>query len=102
MVTVKDSIEVVALPTDLPESFVLDQSLLKEIGQTLSLADLKFDADKIELVLAEGEVPSEVVLLSVQEKREKKRLSEVAPSEGAEPERVGEKPVEEVSAAEEK
>src|SRR3990172_3239160 len=39
MVVVKDKIEVEALPTDLPEKFEIDVSILKTVGQTIAYKD---------------------------------------------------------------
>ena len=99
VVLVQDAVEVEALPTDLPEGFNIDQSILKEIGQTITLADLDFDREKVTLVLDEDVQPEDVTLVSVQEKREEEP-EEVIAEEPAEPERVGEK-AEEASATEE-
>lgn len=63
---VKDSIEVEALPADLPDKFEIDISSLTEIGQMITLADIKYDKSKITLVLDEDENPSEIPLVVVQ------------------------------------
>lgn len=89
LVLAKDSVEVEALPTDLPEKFEVDQSLLKEIGDRVVLSDLKFDKDKVELVLGEEENPEEVVIALVQEKAEE--VEEEPSGELVEPEIAGEK-----------
>lgn len=101
LVLVKDSVEVEALPTDLPEKFEIDQSKLTEIGQVITLADLHFDQSKVELVLAEGEMPESVTLVSVQEQREEE-VEEPVSTEVVEPERVGEKPEEAETASDTK
>jgi len=44
-----NEIEVEALPTDLPEKFVLDISNLKEVGQAFYAKDLKVEAAKVQL-----------------------------------------------------
>lgn len=64
---VKDSVEVEALPADLPDKFEIDISSLTEIGQTISLADLVYDKSKATLVLEEDEKPEEILLVIVQE-----------------------------------
>jgi large subunit ribosomal protein L25 len=64
---VKDSVEVEALPADLPDKFEIDISTLTEIGQTVSLADLVYDKSKVKLVLDEDEDPSQILLVIVQE-----------------------------------
>lgn len=68
LVVVKDEIEVEALPTDLPEKFVVDVSTLTEIGQMITLADLDYDRSKVELIL--GEEGEEEPVVIVQEQRE--------------------------------
>jgi len=50
-----NEIEVEALPMNLPHSFVVDVSGLKEIGAGLKVMDLEFDREKVELVNAEEE-----------------------------------------------
>lgn len=59
-----DEVEVEALPTDLPESLVLDISKLQEVDQTFTVADLKVDK-KVEIqnekdqIIAKVEPPRE-------------------------------------------
>src|SRR5690606_16699891 len=53
LVLAKDSVEVEALPTDIPEKFVVDQSKLLAIGDQITLDTLEFDRSKVSLVLAE-------------------------------------------------
>jgi large subunit ribosomal protein L25 len=56
-------IEVEALPGDLPESFVVDATILTEVDQVFTVSDLNYDKSKIEvqseadLVLAKVEPP---------------------------------------------
>lgn len=88
LITVQDEVEVEALPADLPEKFVFDVSQLKAIGDAFTLADLKFDKTKVELVLSEEEEPSERVLVSVQAQREEE--PEEVVEEVVEPEVIGE------------
>lgn len=45
-----DEIEVEALPTDFPEKFIIDATKLPEIDSTLSVADLDFDKEKVEIL----------------------------------------------------
>lgn len=89
LVLVKDSIEVEALPTDLPEKFVLDQSKFVAIGDQFTMAELDYDVSKVTLVLAEEEKAEEVVVALVQEKAEE--VEEEVSTELVEPELVGEK-----------
>ena len=90
LVLVKDSVEVEALPTDLPEKFELDQSKLTAIGDQITLDSLAFDRDKVTLVLAEDEAAEQVVIALAQEKAEEV-VEEEPGEELAEPELVGEK-----------
>lgn len=90
LVVAKDSIEIEALPTDVPANFEIDQSQLKAIGDKITLDSIKFDTSKITLILAEDEKPEDIALLLVQEKAEEVVEEEVS-EELAEPELVGEK-----------
>lgn len=89
LVLVKDSIEVEALPTDLPEKFVLDQGKFAAIGDQFTMAELDYDVSKVTLVLTEEEKAEEVVVALVQEKAEE--VEEEVSTELVEPELVGEK-----------
>lgn len=84
-----DEIEVEALPSDLPEKFEIDISVLKTIGSDLKISDLVYDKDKIELKLDAGEV-----LVVIQEPKVEE--VEVAPAEPVEVETTvqGKKPAE--------
>lgn len=95
LVLVKDSIEVEALPTDLPEKFEIDQSQLKNIGDQVLLSSLNFDHDKVTLILGEAELAEEIVVALVQEKAEE--VEEVS-TDLVEPEIVGDKKAEDDSA----
>lgn len=87
LVLVKDSVEVEALPTDLPEKFEVDQSKLTAIGDQITLDSLAFDRNKVSLVLAEDELAEDVVVALAQEKAEE--VEEEESSEVVEPELVG-------------
>lgn len=89
LITVQDSVEVEALPTDFPEKFVLDVSQLKVVGDNFTLADLDFNHDEVSLVVNEDEDPAQVVLISVQQQAEEE--PEEVSEEMVEPEVVGEK-----------
>lgn len=90
LVLAKDSVEIEALPTDVPEKFEIDQSQLKAIGDKITLDSLVFDSSKISLVLGEEEKPEDIALVLVQEKAEEV-AEEEATEELVEPELVGEK-----------
>lgn len=63
LVTVKDAIEVEALPTDFPENFEINIEKLTEIGQVITLADLDYDREKVEIILGEDGEESPVVIV---------------------------------------
>ncbi len=88
LVLVKDSVEVEALPADLPEKFEIDQSQLKAIGDQVFMSSLNFDSSKVSLVLAEDENPEESVVVLVQQQAEE---AEEVSTDLVEPELVGEK-----------
>lgn len=70
LVTVRDEIEVEALPTDLPEKFTVDVSVLEEVGQSITLADLSYDQNKITIVVGEEGMDAPVVLVQEVEEEE--------------------------------
>jgi large subunit ribosomal protein L25 len=70
LVTVQDQVVVEALPTDLPEKFEIDLATLTEIGQVITLGDLKFDKNKVTLVGIETDEDLEAPVVLVQEQRE--------------------------------
>jgi len=76
LVTVRDEIEVKALPTDLPEHFEINVESLSEVGQSITLADLDYDKNKVELIIGEEGEDAPIVL--VQEvKEEEEEVEEV-------------------------
>ncbi len=84
LVTVRDEIEVRALPTDLPEKFVVDVGGLDEVGQSITLADLDYDKEKVEIVVGDEGMDAPVVLVQeVEEEPEE-------PEEPVETEIIGE------------
>lgn len=89
LVLAKDSVEVEALPTDLPEKFEVDQGQLKAIGDKISLDSLEFDSSKVTLILGEDEVAEDIAIAIVQEKAEE--IIEEVSEELVEPELAGEK-----------
>lgn len=58
-------IEIEALPTDLPDNFIIDLTTLKQIGDTFTIADLKFDKTKVVIASDFG-----TVLVTIQEPKE--------------------------------
>lgn len=96
LVLAKDSVEVEALPTDLPEKFEVDQSKLVAIDDQVMLSSFDIDKDKVSFVLGEDENPDEIVIALVQEKAEE--VEEEQSTELVEPELVGEAKEEEAKA----
>jgi large subunit ribosomal protein L25 len=101
-----NEIEVEALPTDLPEKFVLDISSLTEVDQAIYLKDLKIDKDKVEVkadleaIVAKVEPPQKEKVVTPTPTAEEvpaegEQAAEVAPKEGEEPQALTEKPLEE-------
>lgn len=83
LLKLRDSVDVSALPTDLPENFVIDLASLKEVDQSISLADLAIDKSKVEFVLSEDTNPEDVLLVQVQEEREEEPEEEVVADDAA-------------------
>jgi large subunit ribosomal protein L25 len=81
IITVHDSIEVEALPTDFPENFTIDISSLTEIGQMVTFKQLDYDRSKVTLMISEEELDSPVVMLQVV-KEEKEEVVEPTPVDG--------------------
>lgn len=87
LITVRDSVLVEALPTDLPESFTVDISVITEIGQSISLADLDIDKEKISLVLSEDQNPEDMPIVLYQAQEEEEEVADA--DELVEPEITG-------------
>ena len=72
-----DEIEVEALPTDFPEKFVVDASALPEIDSVLTIADLDFDKQKVEVVdLEPEEVLAKLDYAQMLEEEEEEEITE--------------------------
>lgn len=69
IITVRDALEVEALPTDLPENFTIDISTLTEIGQSVTIADLEYDKETVEVVMT-GEMNMDAPVVLLQEIKE--------------------------------
>ncbi|HEX9817904.1 MAG TPA: 50S ribosomal protein L25 [Patescibacteria group bacterium] len=82
LMVVKDEIQVEALPADLPEKFEIDISLLTEVGQMITYANLQYDKNKVSLIL--GEEGEEEPIILVQEQREEEPEEEPEVIEGEE------------------
>lgn len=55
-----NEVKVEALPTDLPENFVVDISVLTEVDQVIYVKDLKVDRDKVEVKNDADEIVAKV------------------------------------------
>ncbi|NMC36586.1 50S ribosomal protein L25 [Candidatus Beckwithbacteria bacterium] len=77
VITLKDELEVEALPTDLPENFTIDISKLKEIGDTILVKDLEYDKEKVQ-ILAEADE----ALVKAEEPQKEEPEEAPAPVEG--------------------
>ena len=93
VVTYINEIEVEALPTDLPEKFIVDASNLTEIDQQVKVSDLNFDKKKIDL-----KVDPESIVVKVEPPQKEEVVTQVAPIETVGPEGIvkpeGETPTE--------
>lgn len=78
IVKLHTTVEVEALPEDLPESFVVNIGSLETLGQNITFADLEYDKEKVTLVIGEEHLQEPVVML--QEMKEEKE-EEAAPVE---------------------
>ena len=106
LVSLLDSLEVEALPTDLPEKFEVDVSKLEKIDDAIRVKDIKVDEKKIKILVSENEVVVKIEPLAKEEvlPSEEKIVEEEIPEEGlpkeAKPEEV--KPGEKQASPEEK
>ncbi|MEI6690746.1 MAG: 50S ribosomal protein L25 [bacterium] len=78
--TLKNEVEVEALPTDLPEHIEVDLSTMIAVGDTIHASDLKIDASKIDLQIDPTEV---IVAVHEQAKEEEPVAVESAEGEVA-------------------
>lgn len=70
LVKVQDTVEISALPTNLPEHFTVNVEDLKEVGDQITLADIEYDKSIIELVLPEDTAPEDHVIALAQAEAE--------------------------------
>lgn len=76
LVMMKNELEVVALPTDLPDVIEVDISGLEEVGASIHASDLKIDRSKVTI-----ELGSDELIATIQEPA-KEEVVEAAPAEG--------------------
>lgn len=72
LVTVTDEVEVEALPADLPESIEVDLTVLENIESVITVADLKIDKSKVEIL-----TDAEQLIAKVEEPRAEEEESAV-------------------------
>lgn len=85
LIQLMSEIEVESLAIDLPDKFEVDVSKLKEIGQSVSVKDLKIDKTKVKLLADKNQLVVRVEEPRKEEEEEKPAEEEV-PSEEAKPE----------------
>lgn len=101
-----NEIEVEALPTDLPEKFIVDVSNLSEVDQAIFVKDLKIDKTKVEVkadleaILVKVEPPQKEEVVTPPPAEE--AVEGAVPAEGEAPAEGGEQPTEEGKPTEEK
>lgn len=72
-----NEITVSALPTDLPDSFEVDVSDLAEIGDGVTIGQLQYDRDKVEIPdLEEDELVLKIDYAEMEEEEEEEELTE--------------------------
>ena len=80
-----NEIEVEALPADLPHAFEVDVSHLKELDQAVTVGELNYDKEKVEIVSAEDEdLVAKVDYAEMEEIEEEEELTEEELVEGVE------------------
>ncbi|RME06815.1 MAG: 50S ribosomal protein L25 [Anaerolineae bacterium] len=81
LTVVLDSVEIECLPKDLPENITVDASVLQEIGDTITVADLNVPAGVTVL-----EDPESVVVVATAPESAAEEEAEAEAEEGVEPE----------------
>jgi len=84
MVSLKDTVEVEALPTDLPEKFVINVAELTEVGQAITLGDLDYDKETVEIIVGEEGLEEKVILIQEVKEEVEEEPEIVEGEEGAE------------------
>jgi len=93
LVHLLDEIEVEALPGDLPEKFEVDIKKIKEIGDSITVKELKVDKEKVKLLVEDEDEPVVMVQQPKEEEEEVKPAEEEAVETEKEKETAEEKPV---------
>lgn len=86
LINVIDSVEVEALPTDLPENFVVDISKLATLEDMITVADLEYDKEIMTIVTD----PEQVIVKTEEPKEEEIVMEETLPEVEGEAEKAEE------------
>jgi large subunit ribosomal protein L25 len=92
-----NEVEIEALPTDLPESFKLDLSMLANVDDQIAVKDIKVDNNKIEIL-----TNLEGIVIKVEPPQKEEVVEEVATPETTETAEGGENTTQETSKEEPK
>jgi len=71
LVSLFDSLEVEALPSDLPEKLEVDISHLEKVDDAVRVADIKIDKKKVKILANENEIVAKIEPLAKEEEEEK-------------------------------
>jgi len=93
LVQLMSEIEIEALPTELPGKFEIDISKIEEIGQSITVKDLKVDKKKVKILVDDEDQLIAKVEQQKEEKEEEKPVEET-PAEGEEAKEGEEAPAE--------
>jgi large subunit ribosomal protein L25 len=96
LINVIDSVEVEALPTDLPENFVVDISKLATLEDMITVADLEYDKEIMTIVTD----PEQVIVKTEEPKEEEIVMEETLPEVEGEAEKAEEEGGEEAGTGE--
>jgi large subunit ribosomal protein L25 len=84
LLIILDTLEVEALPTDLPETLKIDVSCLSEVNEAIKVSDLVIDKKKIEVLAGSDETLVKIGPLITAEMEEELRAEKEAAAEAAE------------------
>ncbi len=60
LIEINSEVEVEALPTDLPDKFEIDISKLTKVGDVITVAELDYDKEKVELKVADDQLIAKI------------------------------------------
>lgn len=83
LATLRDVVEVEALPQDFPEKFEIDATQLTEIGQMVTYKDLNYDRSKVTLMVAEEQLEDPVVMVQEVKEEVEPETTDAAEGEAA-------------------